>query len=136
MSDGEDYDDYKVGYGRAPREKRWSKGQSGNPRGRPKKSQDISDALHRALKTIVTVKEGENSLEMTALEAIICRLMHDATAGKPEALEILLQLRQKFPYIDAPRPMNIRIRWVDPVPEPIDSELDESILDGSPGEDL
>ena len=36
--------DYEVGYGKPPRETRFAKGQSGNPRGRPSGAEELRDA--------------------------------------------------------------------------------------------
>ncbi len=41
--------DYEIGYGRPPAEYRWSKGVSGNPRGRKKGSITIGDILRQKL---------------------------------------------------------------------------------------
>ena len=44
-----DNGDYEVGYKKPPKGKRWSKGQSGNPRGRPKSSRGLKTDLHAEL---------------------------------------------------------------------------------------
>jgi Family of unknown function (DUF5681) len=40
--------DYKVGYGRPPEHSRFKRGQSGNPRGRPRKHRNFRTVLRRA----------------------------------------------------------------------------------------
>jgi hypothetical protein len=42
-------DDYKVGYRRPPQETRWKKGQSGNPRRKPKRTESMVDMVDRLL---------------------------------------------------------------------------------------
>jgi hypothetical protein len=41
--------DYEVGYGKPPRETRFAKGQSGNPRGRPSGAKNFATLLREAL---------------------------------------------------------------------------------------
>jgi len=56
MSD-DDKTDYKVGYKKPPLHTRFRKGQSGNPRGRPRGSKNFSTLLADALNEPVVVTE-------------------------------------------------------------------------------
>src|SRR4051812_4337181 len=60
LMSGLDDDDrpYDVGYGRPPKATRFRKGQSGNPRGRPKGAQGLRSLLEAALAQQITVSEG------------------------------------------------------------------------------
>ena len=53
----DDKTDYKVGYKRPPLHTRFRKGQSGNPRGRPRGSKNFSTLLTEALNEPVVVTE-------------------------------------------------------------------------------
>ena len=61
MSD-DDKTDYKVGYKKPPLHTRFRKGQSGNPRGRPRGSKNLSTLLTDALNEPVVVTEDGLSL--------------------------------------------------------------------------
>ena len=71
---------YEVGYGKPPMETRFKKGQSGNPRGRPKGAKNKRPGLHEErLKDIIldeayrgiAVREGERMVTIPMAQAII-----------------------------------------------------------------
>jgi len=64
---------YAVGYGKPPMHTRFRKGQSGNPGGRPRRTVTARAkalALREAYRT-VTVKEGDRTLALPAIQAIL-----------------------------------------------------------------
>lgn len=62
---------------------KWKKGQSGNPKGRPKKIPDLGTALALIM--------GEKKDDITALEMILMKLRADAVKGNIRAAELLLK---------------------------------------------
>lgn len=60
----------------------WKKGQSGNPKGRPKKLPDLKDIL---ISVLAETKEGK-----TALEAVLMSIRAKALKGDTRAAELLL----------------------------------------------
>lgn len=66
-----------------PVETRFKKGQSGNPKGRPKKMPELEAIL---IKVLSEERDG-----MSAMEAIIRRLRSQAANGNTKAAEILME---------------------------------------------
>jgi len=81
-----------VGPGRPPRHSRFRKGQSGNPRGRPKGRLNLSTMIDRALRKTVTVTERGRARRLTRLEAIITALVHHGLNGDYKSTELLLRM--------------------------------------------
>ena len=86
--------DYAVGYGKAPPAHRFRKGQSGNPRGRPKGAKSGKPALpEERLKAIVleeayrtiTVRDGDRTVTLPMAQAIVRTLAVEAARGQPRA---------------------------------------------------
>ncbi|WP_170369249.1 DUF5681 domain-containing protein [Ruegeria arenilitoris] len=90
MSDDEK--DYEVGYGKPPKHTRFKKGQSGNPKGRPKGARGLSASLKRELESKITVREGNREIRITKAEAMAKRLAASALKGDSKALLALLKL--------------------------------------------
>ena len=67
-------DDYEVGYGKPPKHTRFQKGQSGNPKGRPKGSKNMGTLLGEVLAQKVTVTENGQNRRIPYKEAFVRRL--------------------------------------------------------------
>lgn len=90
-------DDERVGYKRPPRHGQFRKGQSGNPRGRPKRKKVEQDrtpdperesdaVLRKLLNRHHVVIEGGQEIEMTMLEILRHKQIKLAAEGNPHAL--------------------------------------------------
>jgi hypothetical protein len=86
--------DYDVGYGKPPRHTRFHKGRSGNPRGRPGGSKNLSTLLNEALNERVLVTENRGRRKITKQQAMITQLVNKAAQGDWRALKILLDILQ------------------------------------------
>lgn len=93
--------DYEVGYGKPPKHTRFRKGQSGNPRGRPKGARGLTASLRRELETKIPIREGGREMRLTKAEAMAKRLTNDALTGDMKALLALLKLDQQLYGADA-----------------------------------
>ena len=83
--------DYQVGYGKPPRHTRFKRGQSGNPRGRPREAKNL---LTEALNERVIVAENEGRRKITKREAIITQLVNRSAKADLRAIKILLDIIQ------------------------------------------
>jgi hypothetical protein len=81
-----------VGYCNPPRHARFKKGQSGNPRGRPKGTLNMATVLERTLREKVVINENGRRKTATKLEAAIKQLTNKAASGELKALQLLAAL--------------------------------------------
>ena len=82
--------DYEVGYGKPPRHTRFAKGQSGNPRGRPRGAKNFTTLLEEALNEPVTVTENGGRRKVSKLQAIVTQLVNRSATADFRAIKILL----------------------------------------------
>jgi hypothetical protein len=83
---------YNVGYGKPPAERQFKKGQSGNPRGRPKGRKNLGKSVADVLTAPVNVRMGSREAKMPLREAVLRRVSNDALRGGPRAIADLLAL--------------------------------------------
>ena len=84
--------DYEVGYGKPPRHTRFKKGQSGNPRGRPRGAKNLPTLLSEALNERVIVTENGGQRSITKRQAIITQLVNRSATADLRAIKILLDI--------------------------------------------
>lgn len=84
------------GYGRPPVETRFTKGLSGNPKGRPKGSKNLSTLLLQALNEKVTISQNGRSKRVTKSEVIAKQLVNKAASLDWAAVRLLLGALQTF----------------------------------------
>jgi Family of unknown function (DUF5681) len=84
--------DDEVGYRKPPRHTQFRKGISGNPKGRPKSSENLATVLARALREKVVVTANGKRRRITKLDLAVKQLVDKATAGDMPALRQLTAL--------------------------------------------
>ena len=84
-------DNYEVGYGKPPKENRFTKGQSGNPKGRPKGTRNFKTDLEEELHEQVRITEGGKSEEVSKQRAILKRTFEKALMGDMRAVAMIGQ---------------------------------------------
>ena len=84
--------DYKVGYGRPPEHSRFKPGQSGNPRGRPRKHRNFRTVLEDALQTPIDVSVNGHPRRMKRIDALVMTTLERALKNDPKATSALLAM--------------------------------------------
>ena len=83
---------YRIGYGKPPKATQFKKGNSGNPRGRPKGRRNLATDLAAELNEHVTVREEGRSRRISKQRALIKSLMAKALQGDVRATTAFLAL--------------------------------------------
>ena len=100
MSDYDDRD-YEVGKGKPPKETRWKKGQSGNPRGRPPAKRDArtmtaTEIAGRLANEQIAATMNGKQIKLTRKEAALAAIFNDALSGdsltRARAIKLLLDI--------------------------------------------
>lgn len=109
--------EYDVGYGKPPAANRFKKGQSGNPKGRPKGKRNASSVILRALAVKVVINENGRRREVTKFEAALTQLANKAAQGDIRAVNLaiaLVRLAEERVEQDAVRTTNLQDadQWV------------------------
>jgi hypothetical protein len=86
----------EVGYCKPPKKNRFSKGNSGNPRGRPKGSKNVSTIFHRMCQEKVRVTENGKQRMVTKFEASLLQLLNKAAGGDIRAMKESFALERMF----------------------------------------
>jgi hypothetical protein len=84
----------EVGYRNPPRGSRFQLGQSGNPKGRPRGSQNFRTDLKSTLSKPVKVNQDGKPRKISTQAAALLRLREKALGGDPRSLDRLLSLAQ------------------------------------------
>jgi len=75
-----------------PAHTRFTKGQSGNPRGRPPGAKNLKTLLSEALNEPVIVTENGGHRKITKREAIVTQLVNRSATADLRAIKILLDI--------------------------------------------
>lgn len=153
---------YEVGYGRPPKEYRFKKGQSGNPRGRVRGSRNrpkvntefgmrpAEEFLRQEAYRMVTLREGGELIELPAIQAVFRAMGVSALKGNRFAQRTLTELVTRLESRDAEsrfelfgNAMEYKHRWSEaikaaeeqgrPIPEPLPHPDDIILEPGSGG---
>jgi hypothetical protein len=85
----------KVGYGSPPVHSRFKKGQSGNPSGRAKGSQNLKTIFNKVLREEVSLREGSEVRKVTKAEAVVRGMVVGALKGDQRNVAMLFRLAEQ-----------------------------------------
>ena len=94
---------YTVGYGKPPTDTQFKPGQSGNPPGRRKRSQEAADLFGAIITKPISVNENGRRRSMTKLEGTFTQTVNKALAGDPRSMQVLMQMLKMFGLLDPAR---------------------------------
>jgi hypothetical protein len=83
---------YEIGYRKPPRQTRFEPGRSGNPRGRPAGSKNLSSLLSKALDEPVIVVENGRRRRIAKRQAIVTQFVNRSAKGDLKATQLLLAI--------------------------------------------
>lgn len=98
--DGNPDRDYEVGYGRPPKHTQFKPGQSGNRRGRPKKSKDLAKLIDAELDEIIPTGGSGRRKHMSKREALVKQLVNLAIKGNAKPLQLILAHLEKHREVE------------------------------------
>ena len=90
---------YEIGYGKPPRHTQFRKGQSGNPKGRPRGAKNSATLLNEALDEPVVVTENGRRKTITKKQVIVKQIVNKAAGGDYRAIQLLLL--NQIPLLEA-----------------------------------
>jgi hypothetical protein len=97
MSNGDEFDDDEIGYGKPPKKSQFKKGISGNPSGRPKKPFDSASELMKELQSKVTLLENGKRKAITRFRGINRQVVNKALSGNLQAASMVFDsVRQEM----------------------------------------
>jgi len=76
---------HPIGYRNPPKHSQFRKGQSGNPRGRPKGARNFATVLEHALMDKVIANENGQRKAISKLEALVMQMINKAISGDARA---------------------------------------------------
>jgi hypothetical protein len=82
-----DEDEYEVGYKKPPKDKRFKRGQSGNPKGRPKADLSMRQLIKKLGSEKLAVDSERGRVKITAVELVLRQLRHQALKGDKTAIK-------------------------------------------------
>lgn len=90
--------DYEVGYRRPPKHTRWDKGESGNPKGRPKTAElDFASCVAKMLDGRITLDNNGKAVRMSKRRALAESMLRDALVdGDSAARRLLIQADNEY----------------------------------------
>ena len=87
-----DESSYEIGYGKPPKDGQFSKGKSGNPKGRPKGSKNLATVVLRESRQPVKITGPRGVRTITKIEATVMQVGNKAAQGDLRAAREFIPL--------------------------------------------
>jgi hypothetical protein len=85
-----------VGYQKPPTHTRFQPGQSGNPKGRPKASKNLSTLLKQELNSPIVIEQHGKKRKVARKAALVKSLVNDALKGKDRPRERVFEYVERM----------------------------------------
>ena len=109
--------EYAVGYKKPPVHTQFKPGQSGNPKGRPRRRRrDLATEIQDELRVRITATEGGRKIRISKREALVKALINKTLTGDIRAMKLLLEMIHR-------RNGDEPISWVDIVTGAYENKL-------------
>lgn len=144
----EDPEDYEIGFGKPPKHTQFKKGQSGNPKGRPKGSKSLAATFDELAREKMWVNTPNGRKRMSWFDMNIMQLLTRGAKGDIRAIRQVIQMRKEIGEVIPPLPPLIReirfvkskyrdveVPWIEPPKERIPDPEKEPIPDQEIDED-
>jgi hypothetical protein len=103
---------YPVGYKRPPLHTRFKPGQSGNPSGRAKGSQNIRTLFTKIMREKVSIREGASVRQVSKAEAILRGMIVSALKGDAKSAGAVLRIAEQLGEFNEEKPQITEVRRV------------------------
>lgn len=84
--------DYEVGYGKPPKHSQYKAGQSGNPKGKPKKNRTLQEEVRDILNAKVPVTINGKKTYVTKRELLLEQIVNTAINKNPTMVRLAMPL--------------------------------------------
>ena len=88
--------DYEIGYGKPPEHSQFKKGQSGNPKGKPKGCRNFSTDAKKVAKLPTRIIQDGIPKTVSSQYAALLRLREKALAGDPRSLDRYIDIVRTY----------------------------------------
>jgi len=95
---------YEVGYKKPPKSGQFKPGQSGNPKGRPRRLKDFDQLLDRELSETLRITDRGEIKTLSKREILVKTLTNLALKGDRQAIRLLVSLMQAHQTVEAFKP--------------------------------